>query len=41
MLITKIITTNPEVIENRAYYENMEYNKNFWDNYNIIFDGAE
>ncbi len=41
MLITKIITTNPEVIENRAYYENMEYDKNFWDNYNIIFDGAE
>jgi len=41
MLITKIITTNPEVIENRAYYENMEYNENFWDNYNIIFDGSE
>lgn len=41
MLITKIITTKPEVIENRAYYENMEYDENFWDNYNIIFDGAE
>ena len=41
MLITKIITTKPEVIKNRAYYENMEYDENFWDNYNIIFDGAE
>ena len=41
MLITKIITTKPEVIENRAYYENMEYDENFWNNYNIIFDGAE
>jgi len=41
MLITKIITTKPEVIENRAYYEDMEYDENFWDNYNIIFDGAE
>ncbi|MCZ4695183.1 carboxypeptidase-like regulatory domain-containing protein [Ancylomarina euxinus] len=41
MLITKIITTNPEVIENRAYYENMDYNEKFWNNYNIIFDGAE
>lgn len=41
MLITKIITTNPEVIENRAYYENMTYDEKFWDNYNIIFDGAE
>ena len=41
MLITKIITTRPEVIENRAYYENMAYDKNFWNNYNIIFDGAE
>ncbi|MDE5422395.1 carboxypeptidase-like regulatory domain-containing protein [Ancylomarina sp. DW003] len=41
MLITKIITTNPEVIENRAYYEDMEFDENFWNNYNIIFDGAE
>jgi hypothetical protein len=41
MLITKIITTKPEVIENRAYYENMAYDEIFWNNYNIIFDGAE
>jgi len=41
MLITKIKTSKPEVIENRAYYENMEFDENFWDNYNIIFDGAE
>jgi len=39
MLITKINTQNPEVIEKRAYYENMAYNKDFWDSYNIIFDG--
>ena len=41
MLITKIITSKPEVIENRAYYEDMEYDENFWNNYNIIFNGAE
>lgn len=41
MLITKIITTKPEVIENRAYYENMSYDEDFWNSYNIIFDGAE
>jgi hypothetical protein len=39
MLITKINTTKPEIIENRAYYENMAYDKKFWENYNIIFDG--
>ncbi|RUT79215.1 carboxypeptidase-like regulatory domain-containing protein [Ancylomarina longa] len=38
MLITKINTQNPEIIEKRAYYENMAYNKNFWESYNIIFD---
>ncbi len=41
MLITKIITTKPEAIEKRAYYENMKYDEKFWNNYNIIFDGAE
>ena len=39
MLITKINTENPEVIEKRAYYENMPYDKKFWESYNIIFDG--
>lgn len=39
MLITKINTTNPEIIEKRAYYENMPYQKEFWESYNIIFDG--
>lgn len=39
MLITKITTRNPEIIEKRAYYENMPYNKKFWESYNIIFDG--
>ena len=39
MLITKINTTEPEVIEKRAYYENMPYDKKFWESYNIIFDG--
>ncbi|WP_372752247.1 carboxypeptidase-like regulatory domain-containing protein [Labilibaculum sp.] len=39
MLITKINTTNPEVIAKRAYYENIPYDKKFWESYNIIFDG--
>ncbi|WP_320018531.1 carboxypeptidase-like regulatory domain-containing protein [Labilibaculum manganireducens] len=39
MLITQINTNKPEVIEKRAYYENMPYDKNFWESYNIIFDG--
>jgi hypothetical protein len=39
MLITKINTENPEIIENRSYYENMPYDKKFWESYNIIFDG--
>ncbi len=39
MLITKINTENPEIIEKRAYYEDMPYDKNFWESYNIIFDG--
>jgi hypothetical protein len=39
MLITKINTSNPEIIEKRAYYENMPYDKQFWESYNIIFDG--
>jgi hypothetical protein len=39
MLITKINTNEPEVIEKRAYYENMPFNKKFWESYNIIFDG--
>ncbi len=38
MLITKINTSNPEIIEKRAYYEDMPYDKNFWESYNIIFD---
>ena len=38
MLITKINTSNPEIIEQRAYYENMPYDKKFWESYNIIFD---
>jgi hypothetical protein len=39
MLITKINTESPEVIEKRAYYENMPFDKKFWESYNIIFDG--
>lgn len=39
MLITKIKMDKPEIIEKRAYYENMPYDKNFWESYNIIFDG--
>ena len=39
MLITKINTAKPEIIEKRAYYENMPYDKKFWESYNIIFDG--
>lgn len=39
MLITKINTEDPEAIEKRSYYENMPYNKKFWESYNIIFDG--
>lgn len=39
MLITKINTQTPEIIEKRAYYENMPYDKKFWESYNIIFDG--
>lgn len=38
MLITKINTKNPEIIKKRAYYENMPYDKKFWESYNIIFD---
>ncbi len=38
MLITEINTKNPEVIEKRAYYEDMPYNKKFWKSYNIISD---
>ncbi|WP_180335721.1 carboxypeptidase-like regulatory domain-containing protein [Labilibaculum filiforme] len=39
MLITKINTDTPEVIEKRAYYENMPFDEKFWESYNIIFDG--
>lgn len=39
MLITKINTEDPEAIEKRSYYENMPYDKKFWESYNIIFDG--
>ncbi|MBN2598549.1 carboxypeptidase-like regulatory domain-containing protein [Labilibaculum sp.] len=39
MLITQINTDKPEIIEKRAYYENMPYDKRFWESYNIIFDG--
>lgn len=39
MVITKINTIEPEIIEKRAYYENMPYDKKFWESYNIIFDG--
>ncbi len=38
MVITKINTKNPEVIEKRAYYEDMPYNEKFWETYNIISD---
>ncbi|MGQ1909881.1 carboxypeptidase-like regulatory domain-containing protein [Marinifilum sp. RC60d5] len=41
MLITKINTTAPEAIDKRSYYENMPYDKNFWESYNIIFDGEK
>ena len=39
MLITKIKTNKPEIIEKRAYYENIPFDKKFWESYNIIFDG--
>ncbi len=38
MVITKINTKNPEIIAKRAYYEDMPYNKKFWESYNIISD---
>lgn len=38
MVITEINTKNPEIIEKRAYYEDMPYNKKFWETYNIISD---
>lgn len=38
LLVTKIDTFNPEVIERRAYYENKPYNESFWKSYNIIRD---
>ncbi len=38
LLVTKIVTFNPQVIERRAYYENKPYNPEFWKSYNIIKD---
>jgi len=41
MLITSINTTDPTPIKKRAYYENIPYDKKFWESYNIIFDGEQ
>ncbi|PVX51059.1 carboxypeptidase-like protein [Balneicella halophila] len=38
LLVTKIDTFSPQVIERRAYYENKPYNEEFWKSYNIIKD---
>lgn len=38
LLVTKIDTFKPEVIERRAYYENKPYDEEFWKSYNIIKD---
>ncbi len=38
LLVTKIDTHKPQVIERRAYYENKPYNETFWKSYNIIKD---
>lgn len=38
LLVTKIDTFKPQVIERRAYYENKPYNEEFWKSYNIIKD---
>ncbi len=38
MIINKITTTNVQVIQKRSYYENIKYNKKFWENYNYLLD---
>lgn len=38
LLVTKIDTFKPQVIERRAYYENKPFNEEFWKTYNIIKD---
>lgn len=38
LMITKIETGKPTVIENRSYYENIPYNDKFWNSFNIILE---
>ncbi len=38
MMVNKIVTIKPIVIEKRAYYENIPFDKTFWDNYNYLVD---
>jgi len=38
MMINKVETQNPEAIAKRSYYENIKFDKNFWDKYNILLD---
>jgi hypothetical protein len=38
MMINKIEIETPEKIEQRAYYENIPFDKDFWENYNYMPD---
>lgn len=38
MMVNKVITKKPEKIEKRAYYENIKFDKKFWNSYNFLLD---
>ena len=34
---TRLNATNPEVFQGRMYYEDIETNRDFWENYTVYF----
>lgn len=38
ILVTEILTTGIEEIKGRAYYEELKFNKAFWDKFNFLVD---
>lgn len=41
LLVTNIVVKNPDVIPNRAYYEEVPFDKEFWDSFNYLPDEKE
>ncbi|MBI3142800.1 MAG: carboxypeptidase-like regulatory domain-containing protein [Bacteroidetes bacterium] len=38
LLVTDVVTENPQVISKRAYYEEIPYDEKFWKNFNYLKD---